>query len=158
PEAIAFVYYAGHGVQLGGINYLIPVDADIRRSTDVALASVSLDEILAALDRTPAKTRVVVLDACRDNPFASLDAGIAPSVLEIAATSDGAAPEAIPVAAGASAATRGLALASGLARAESPTGTLIAFATAPGTAALDGDGLNSPYAGAFVELAREPGQ
>ena len=66
---IAVVYYAGHGIEVGGTNYLIPVDAKLERDTDVYDEGLSLDRVLVSLE--PAKQlRLVILDACRDNPFA----------------------------------------------------------------------------------------
>ena len=66
---IAIIYYAGHGMEVGGINYLVPMDATLRRDIDVEDETVSLDRLLQVLE--PAKRlRLVVLDACRDNPFA----------------------------------------------------------------------------------------
>jgi uncharacterized caspase-like protein len=66
---IAVVYYAGHGIEVDGANYLIPVDARLERDTDVYDEAFSLDRILVAIE--PArKLRLVILDACRDNPFA----------------------------------------------------------------------------------------
>src|SRR6266704_4776033 len=66
---IAVVYYAGHGIEVDGANYLIPVDAKLERDTDISDETLSLDRILIAIE--PAKKlRLVILDACRDNPFA----------------------------------------------------------------------------------------
>ena len=66
---IAVVYYAGHGIEVDGANYLIPVDAKLERDTDVYDEALSLDRVLIAIE--PAKKlRLVILDACRDNPFA----------------------------------------------------------------------------------------
>ena len=66
---IAVVYYAGHGIEVDGANYLIPVDARLERDTDVFDEALSLDRVLVAIE--PAKKlRLVILDACRDNPFA----------------------------------------------------------------------------------------
>jgi uncharacterized caspase-like protein len=68
---IAVVYYAGHGMEVEGANYLIPVDAKLERDTDVFDEALSLERILVAAE--PAKQlRLVILDACRDNPFAKL--------------------------------------------------------------------------------------
>src|SRR2546430_16805016 len=66
---IAVVYYAGHGIEVDGANYLIPVDARLERDTDIYDEGLSLDRVLVAIE--PAKQlRLVILDACRDNPFA----------------------------------------------------------------------------------------
>lgn len=76
PDTVALVYYAGHGVQIDGENYLIPVDASIKREADVAIASVRLNDVMNILSTVPAKTRIVILDACRNNPFAAIDKNI----------------------------------------------------------------------------------
>ena len=67
---LALFYYAGHGVQVDGKNYLLPTDAKLTREIDLDFATIEMDLILKQLDRA-AKTRVVILDACRDNPFAA---------------------------------------------------------------------------------------
>src|SRR5262249_25083821 len=66
---IAIVYYAGHGIQVDGINYLIPTDARLARDFDVEDETISLDRVLRAMD-SARRLRLVILDACRDNPFA----------------------------------------------------------------------------------------
>ena len=68
-DTIAVVYYAGHGVQVGGENFLIPVDARIKTEAEVALQSVRFDDLMNALEAVPTKARIVILDACRNNPF-----------------------------------------------------------------------------------------
>ena len=66
---VAFVFYAGHGVEVGGRNYLVPVDAHLKTDMDVVFEAISLDLVMQAVE--PAKSlRIIVLDACRDNPFA----------------------------------------------------------------------------------------
>jgi uncharacterized caspase-like protein len=72
PNTVALVYYAGHGVQIDGENYLVPVDAKIERESDVAIEAVRLVDVMTALGNTASGTRIVVLDACRNNPFASI--------------------------------------------------------------------------------------
>jgi len=67
--AIAFFHYGGHGVQVGGKNYLLPADADIPDERRVAMRAVELDEVMGALEQSGAKANVVVIDACRDNPL-----------------------------------------------------------------------------------------
>ena len=126
---IAVVYYAGHGIEVDGVNYLIPVDALLERDNDVFDETYSLDRVLVELE--PAKRlRLVILDACRDNPFSKkMKRGTA---------------------------TR--ALTRGLAKVE-PTNpnTLIAFAAKAGSTAIDGDGKNSPFATALVNHIAKPG-
>lgn len=79
--AVALFYYAGHGIQVGGINYLIPVDADIRQESDVALQAMPLPDILNAIEFARASVNIIILDACRDNPvkrsFRSTTRGLA---------------------------------------------------------------------------------
>ena len=110
-SGIGLFYYAGHGIQAQGRNYLIPVTAKIERETDLEIEAVSADWILSQMDYARTRLNLVVLDACRNNPFA-----------------------------------RGFRSASrGLARMDAPSGTLIAYSTAPGDVAADGSGRNSPY-------------
>jgi hypothetical protein len=76
PNTVAMVYYAGHGVQLAGENYLVPVDARISSEPDLIDGSVRLVDVMATLEAIPSRMRIVILDACRNNPFPSLnDAG-----------------------------------------------------------------------------------
>jgi Caspase domain len=76
PNTVAMVYYAGHGVQLAGENYLVPVDARISSEPDLVNGSVRLVDVMATLEAIPSRMRIVILDACRNNPFPSVsDAG-----------------------------------------------------------------------------------
>jgi len=126
---IAVVYYAGHGIEVNGLNYLVPADAKLARDFDVEDEAVSLDRVLSALDPVK-RLRLVILDACRDNPFAGT---IKKSV-----------------------ASRSI--GRGLAKVE-PTSpnTLVAFATKAGAVADDGNGENSQYTSALVKYIAEPG-
>lgn len=72
PNTVAFVYYAGHGLQVAGDNFLIPVDAKITREADVEPAAIRLVDIMATLEAVPSRMRIVVLDACRNDPFDAL--------------------------------------------------------------------------------------
>jgi Caspase domain len=72
-NTVAMVYYAGHGVQLAGENYLVPVDARISSEPDLIDGSVRLVDMMATLEAIPSRMRIVILDACRNNPFASLN-------------------------------------------------------------------------------------
>jgi hypothetical protein len=123
PDTIAVLYYAGHGVQLDGTNYLIPIDANVQSAGDVVLGAVSASDLLKTLELAAAKVNVLVLDACRDNPF--------------------------------KAGTRSV--SRGLARVDAPTGSIVAYATAPGQVAADGTGGNSPYAEALAKNLAMPG-
>ncbi|MGJ4949474.1 caspase family protein [Bradyrhizobium sp. HKCCYLS20291] len=126
---IAVVYYAGHGMEVEGSNYLIPIDARLERDTDVYDETLSLDRILVAVE--PAKKlRLVILDACRDNPFTR-------NMQRTVATRS---------------------LGRGLAKVE-PTSpnTLIAYSAKAGSTAQDGDGKNSPFTVALSRHIATPG-
>ena len=126
---IAVVYYAGHGIELDGTNYLIPVDATLETDGDVLDETVPLERVLFAVE--PARQlRLVILDACRDNPFAKTMKRTMAS----------------------------RAIGRGLAKVE-PTSpnTMIAFAAKAGSTASDGDSKNSPFAAALIEHLPKPG-
>jgi hypothetical protein len=72
-DTVALVYYAGHGLQVDGENFLLPVDVSVLHETDVPLQGVRLNDLLNSLAMIPSKTRIVMLDACRDNPFPELE-------------------------------------------------------------------------------------
>jgi uncharacterized caspase-like protein len=72
PDTVALVYYAGHGLQVDGENFLIPVDLDPKREADVPLQAVRLNDLLNTLGALPTKMRIFMLDACRNNPFPAL--------------------------------------------------------------------------------------
>ena len=126
---IAVIYYAGHGIEVDGTNYLIPVDAALERDTDAYDEAIALDRILQAIE--PAKQlRLVILDACRDNPFAK-------SMKRTVASRS---------------------LGRGLAGVEpSRPNTLIAFAAKGGSTASDGDSKNSPFTTALLKYLAKPG-
>jgi hypothetical protein len=69
PDTVALMFYAGHGVQIDGENYLVPVELDPRREADIPLQAVRLNDVLNTLTSVPSKTRLILLDACRNNPF-----------------------------------------------------------------------------------------
>ena len=126
---IAVVYYAGHGIEVDGTNYLVPADAKLVSDFDIEDETVSLDRVLKALEGTK-RLRLVILDACRDNPFANT------MKRSLASRSVGR----------------------GLAKIEpAMSDTLIAFAAKAGAVASDGDGANSPFATALVKHIAEPG-
>jgi len=76
PNTVAMVYYAGHGVQLAGENYLVPVDAKVASPTELVNNSVRLVDVMSTLETIPSRMRIVILDACRNNPFPDVnDAG-----------------------------------------------------------------------------------
>jgi uncharacterized caspase-like protein len=73
PDTVALVFYAGHGLQVDGENFLVPVDARIEREADVPLQAVRLADLMNALSAVPSKSRIVILDACRNNPFSAIN-------------------------------------------------------------------------------------
>ncbi len=118
-QDVGLFFYAGHGVQVSRYNYLIPVDAKLTNEKKVEYTCVRADRVLAEMEIAGSRTNIVILDACRDNPFErSWRRG-----------SEGA----------------------GLAFMNAPSGSLIAYSTAPGKTALDGEGRNSPYTSALLE-------
>jgi tetratricopeptide (TPR) repeat protein len=134
---IALLYYAGHGVQVDGRNYLVPVDVQLQPGASLTGAMTDMDTILAGLD-DQVRTNILILDACRNNPMAPQVAST-----EAGRAIGGGAGLAAPTSLGAGA-TRG-------------AGTLIAFATAPGQVALDGEGSNSPFSAALSRHIGTPG-
>lgn len=126
----AVVYYAGHGIEVGGVNYLIPIDSKLSSDRDVGFEAVPLDHVINAAERA-GKLRLIVLDACRDNPFANQMR----RSLTVASRS----------------------VSRGLAQVEPDAGTLVVYAAKHGETALDGDGGNSPFAAAFVKNMQTPG-
>jgi tetratricopeptide (TPR) repeat protein len=137
----AMVYYAGHGMEVGGVNYLVPTDAKLAVDRDIQFEAVPLDQVLAAVD-TAKKLKLVVLDACRDNPFS-------PRKTETPAT-DAATPTG-----GAKIGSRSI--GRGLAEVKATGGTLVVFAAKNGQVALDGEGDNSPFAVAMLQRVATPG-
>jgi len=73
PDTVALVFYAGHGLQIDGENYLVPVDVDPRREADVPLQAVRLNDVLNTLNSVPSKMRILLLDACRNDPFPGIN-------------------------------------------------------------------------------------
>jgi uncharacterized caspase-like protein len=127
---VVFFYYAGHALHVTGRNYLIPVDAKIESEYDLDLLAVDLDLVLRGMTRAT-RTTLVFLDACRDNPF----------VARLARRVGG----------------RSIAVNRGLAPVASGIGSLIVFATEPGSVALDGEGRNSPFTAALLQNIQRPG-
>ena len=127
---VVLFFYAGHGLQVDGRNYLLPVNARLQTASDVGFETVGLDNVLENLDGA-SRANIIILDACRNNPFAQAlsRSGVARSVTALS----------------------GLAGYSSLG-----TGTLIAFSTAPGAVALDGSGSNSPFTRALARHVRTP--
>jgi uncharacterized caspase-like protein len=73
PDTVALVFYAGHGLQIDGENYLVPVDVDPKREADIPLQAVRLNDVLNTLNSIPSKMRILLLDACRNNPFPAIN-------------------------------------------------------------------------------------
>jgi len=133
---VAIVYYAGHGVQIDGRNYLVPVDAQLKPGGSLTDTMMDMDTIMAGLD-DQLRTNILILDACRNNPMAP----------QVASAGVGRAIEG-----------GGLAAPSSLGSGSTlGAGTLIAFATAPGKVALDGEGANSPFSAALSRHIGTPG-
>jgi uncharacterized caspase-like protein len=128
---LALFFYAGHGLQVNGNNYMIPIDAQLASNNDLDFEALPIDLVLSAMERN-AKVNLIFLDACRDNPLA---ATLARSM-----------------------GTRSVAVGRGLAKLDTGVGSLIVFSTQPGNVALDGAGRNSPFTTALLKNLGTPGQ
>ncbi|MCX7561627.1 caspase family protein [Sulfitobacter sp. F26204] len=115
-DATGLFYYAGHAVQSFGANYLLPTDASLNNAADLSLVGVPAQAVLRQMFSAKNRTNIVILDACRNNPFEAI-----PDLND-----------------------------NGLAEMKSPTGTFLAYSTAPGAVALDGVGGNSPFTKALA--------
>ncbi|MEW2914715.1 caspase family protein [Leisingera sp. JC11] len=122
-DATGLFYYAGHGVQSFGSNYLLPVDVALADAADLDLMAIEAQSVLRQMASARNRTNIVILDACRNNPFKA-----------VADLNE-----------------------SGLAEMKAPTGTFLAYATAPGDVALDGEGENSPFTEALAREIVVPG-
>jgi hypothetical protein len=116
-------YFAGHGVQIKGRNFLVPVASGIQREEDVAYRAVDVQQVLDRMETAKNRINIVVLDACRDNPFAHSSRS----------------------------------LSGGLTQLDAPIGSLVAFATAPGSVASDGKGSNGLYTQHLLANIETPG-
>jgi Caspase domain len=126
---LALFFYAGHGMQVAGKNYLVPVDAKLEQPGDLRLDTIDIADVLSQMEAEP-RVNLVFLDACRDNPLA-----------RSFARSMGA---------------RSASVGQGLALVQSAIGTMIAYATQPDAVALDGDGRNSPFTKALLKHIATP--
>ena len=122
-DASGLFYYAGHGVQVKGHNYLIPVDAKLDSEREVRVEALDVDTVLSELEYAGNRLNIVILDACRNNPFERRFRG----------------------------------RSRGLAAVDAARGTLIAYATAPGSVAADGDGSNGLYTEELLRALNRPG-
>jgi len=123
PDAVGLFYYAGHGIQSRGSNFLLPVTADVETEADLRIAAFSASDVLAQMEEAGNRISIVILDACRNNPLQS----------------------------------RFRSGGRGLARIDTASGSLVAFAAAPGQIAADGASGNSPYTAALASAMRQPG-
>jgi Caspase domain len=121
-QGIGMLFYAGHGLQLDWRNYMVPVDAKLNSAADVPKQTVDIETVMKTFQSAGNRMNIVVLDACRDDPFAN------------GKTSSG----------------------KGLAPLDAPTGTFLAYATAPGNVAQDGTGKNGLYTGFLLEELKKP--
>ena len=128
---LAVVYYSGHGFQIGGENFLIPVDASLKDAADMEVQAIKVDDILQQL-RSKSKIQMIILDACRNNPFPRKDYWLRDQLIVAGGT--------------------------GLAQVSGSQNTLIAFATEPGAVAYDGSGDLSPFSSSFSRRALAPNQ
>ena len=123
-KGIGLFYYAGHGMQSGGVNYLVPVDAIVEKDYDIQDECIRADVVLRMMEMNNNPMNIIILDACRNNPYVkssrSMDQGLAQ-------------PE------------------------SAPSGSIIAFATAPGKTASDGIGANGLYTQELIKAMRKPG-
>ena len=120
---VGLFFFAGHGMQIKGRNFLIPVDGDIKREDEVEYNALDANAVLSKMESAKNRMNIVILDACRNNPFArSFRSG-----------------------------------AMGLAQMDAPLGTLVAFATAPGSVASDGKGSHGLYTQHLLEAMKAPG-
>lgn len=123
-NTVGLFYYAGHGIQIKGKNYLVPTDAAIEGEADVEVYAVDMEGLLSNLEFANNRMNIIIMDACRNNPFG----------------------RSFRSAAG-----------NGLATVNAPTGTIIAYATSPGSTAADGTGNNGLYTQEFVKALKTPG-
>jgi formylglycine-generating enzyme required for sulfatase activity len=122
--AVGLFYFAGHGVQVKSVNYLVPIGARMDREDEVAYQAVEAGLVLDKMDAAKNQLNILILDACRNNPFARSWRGAGDK---------------------------------GLAQVKAPTGSLIAYATAPGSTAADGTGDHGLYTEALLAQLKEPG-
>lgn len=121
---VGLFYYAGHGIQHAGTNYMIPVEADLQAAEQIEFDCVAADRIMAYMDAAATKVNIIIMDACRNNPFER--------------------------------SWNRSANGNGLAMMNAPTGSLIAYATAPGRVASDGESANGLYTSVLLKYMKDP--
>jgi uncharacterized caspase-like protein len=126
---LALFFYSGHGLQVDGKNYLVPVDAKLERTSDLALDAIDVGTVLVQMEADQ-RVNLVFLDACRDNPLAR---SLARSI-----------------------GSRSVTVGQGLGAIEGALGTMIAYSTQPDNVALDGTGRNSPFTSALLKHLADP--
>ena len=136
PDTLSVFYYAGHAVQMNNVNYLIAVDSKIVDQQSLIDGSISINNLLRDMHQTSNQQNLIILDACRDNPFKAIEAddesrGVTMPDDEVRALRQGLAPV------------------------KAPAGTIIAYATAPGGVAKDGKGRNGTYTQYLLEHLTE---
>lgn len=120
---VGLFYFAGHGVQVSGRNYLIPIDANVDSESDIKFEAVDAGRVLGKMEDAGNGINIIILDACRNNPFASTFR-----------SGD-----------------------RGLAKMEAPTGSILAYSTAPGSVAADGEGRNGLYTAKLLKFINQDG-
>jgi hypothetical protein len=143
----ALFFYAGHAIQVNGQNFLIPVDAEISSNKDATETLINVSSILSAMNRLSSKTNIIILDACRDNPFNSSEVShtalsqvTSSSTNQIGTNND----------------LRGIATV-GLVKMKAPDKTLLVYATSPGASAADGIHRNGLYTSQLLDYILTPG-
>lgn len=153
-DKVGFFYFAGHAIQINGNNYLIPVDVSFEDANEVLAKGYDIRELLNALSNNRNNMNVIVLDSCRNNPFASMDTGDLSRGIELYAqpSLETSTLERKTLQGDTSVSTD-----PGLGRMDAPINTLIAYSTKPGFVALDGNDRNSPYTRALVKMMQQEG-
>lgn len=143
-ESVGLFYYAGHGVQLQGDNFLVPIETQAGTDQQIKNQSFNIANLLSGMREIKTATNIIILDACRDNPFKAVaikgSRSAAPN-----SSFRGLKNTSIPK------------LDTGLSKLNAPANTLIAFATAPGRVSQDGYGRNSPYTNQLIKSMQRSG-
>ena len=141
-ESVGLFYYAGHGVQLQGDNFLVPVETQAGTDQQIKNQSFNIANLLSGMRKIKTATNIIILDACRDNPFKTIATkGSRSAAPNLRGLKNNSIPK----------------LDTGLSKLNAPPNTLIAFATAPGRVAQDGYGRNSPYTNQLIKSMQRSG-